>query len=239
MTLTTYANGLLGTRQAIDRAGLGDFADLLIALAQNGLSLPRPEDTPERTWPGPCFSRACAAMTVDVAVVVTDAPPLITLAAAQCLDYLLYPDLSVVIPDAVFYEATRQIDKLGAQEIIDRQRAQNAKVQLEPTETFKNELERLIRVGGRMARDLGERAAIEIVRNFPLAEEERAVLLSDDRDVDRVVVIDPQKIILLTTWDYLRQLEEARRIQSADAVFEAAPAGPLPSGPRHLEPARS
>jgi len=189
LTLTTYANGLLGTRQAIDRAGLGDFADLLIALAQNGLSLPRPEDTPERRAHVDMaravpHSRACAAMTVDVAVVVTDAPPLITLAAAQCLDYLLYPDLSVVIPDAVFYEATRQIDKLGAQEIIDRQRAQNAKVQLEPTETFKNELERLIRVGGRMERDLGERAAIEIIRNFPLAEEERAILLSDDRDVD-------------------------------------------------------
>jgi hypothetical protein len=26
---------------------------------------------------------------------------------------------------------------------------------------------------------------------------------------------------LLTTWDYLRQLEEAQRIQSADAVMEA------------------
>ena len=36
------------------------------------------------------------------------------------------------------------------------------------------------------------------------------------------MVVDPQRIILLTTWDYLRQLEEARLIQSADAVVEAA-----------------
>jgi predicted XRE-type DNA-binding protein len=38
----------LGTREAIERAGLEDFADLLIALAQNNLSLPKPVDTPER-----------------------------------------------------------------------------------------------------------------------------------------------------------------------------------------------
>ncbi len=161
-------------------------------------------------------------MANEVVIIVADAPPLITLAAAQRLDCLLYPELSVLIPDAVFYEATRQIDKLGAQEIIDWQRAHHSVVQIEPTEVFKNELQRLIRQGGRLERDLGERAAVEIIRNYPLAEKERAILLSDDRDVDRVIVIDPRRIILLTTWDYLRQLEEAGRIQSADAVFEAA-----------------
>jgi hypothetical protein len=161
-------------------------------------------------------------MAVEVAIIVTDTPPLITLAAAQRLDYLLYPELPVIIPDAVFYEATSQIDRLGAQEIIEWQRGRQAAVLIEPTEAFKNELQRLALQGGRLEKDLGERAAVEIIRTFPMAEHERAILLSDDRDVSRVVVIDPQKIILLTTWDYLRQLEEARRIQSADAVFEAA-----------------
>ena len=46
--LRQYAGGLLGTRQAIERAGLEDFADLLIALSQNGLLLPKPADTPKR-----------------------------------------------------------------------------------------------------------------------------------------------------------------------------------------------
>jgi hypothetical protein len=46
--LRQYAGGALGTRQAIERAGLEDFADLLIALAQNNLDLPKPADTPER-----------------------------------------------------------------------------------------------------------------------------------------------------------------------------------------------
>jgi hypothetical protein len=161
-------------------------------------------------------------MPVEVTLIVTDVPPLITLAAAQRLDYLLYPQLPVVIPDAVFYEATRQIDKLGAQEIIDWRRAHMEAVRIEPTATLENEFERLTRQGGRMQKDLGERAAVETIRNYPLAESERVILLSDDRDVERIVVIDPQKVILLTTRDYLRQLEEAQRIQSADAVFEAA-----------------
>ena len=45
-------------------------------------------------------------MALEVAIIVTDVPPLITLAAAQSLDYLLYPQLPVIVPDAVFHEAT-------------------------------------------------------------------------------------------------------------------------------------
>ncbi len=47
-TLRAYAAGLLGTRQAIERAGLGDFADLMVALAQADLGLPKPADTMQR-----------------------------------------------------------------------------------------------------------------------------------------------------------------------------------------------
>lgn len=32
-------------------------------------------------------------------------------------------------------------------------------------------------------------------------------------------MVDPARLVLLTTWDYLRQLEAARRIQSAGAVI--------------------
>ncbi len=160
-------------------------------------------------------------MPVDVRIIVTDAPPLITLAAAQSLDYLLYPELPVLIPDAVFYEATNVAGKLGAQEIIAWYRAHPNAVHVEPTETFQDATALATMRGGRMAKDLGERAAVEVVRTYPLSENERALLLSDDRDAERLVVIDPAKLILLTTWDYLRQLEAARRIQSADAVIEA------------------
>lgn len=46
--LRDYANGKLGTTEAIEKAGLQDFADLLIVLSQENLLLPKPEDTPER-----------------------------------------------------------------------------------------------------------------------------------------------------------------------------------------------
>ena len=42
-----------------------------------------------------------------VSLYVLHTGPLITPAAADSLDYLLYPNVAVVIPDAVFCEATR------------------------------------------------------------------------------------------------------------------------------------
>jgi hypothetical protein len=160
-------------------------------------------------------------MVVDVRLIVTDAPPLITLAVAKSLDYLLYPELPVLIPDAVFHEATGAAGKLGAQEILDWYRAHTDAVRVEPTEIFQNEMTLREITGHRPSRDLGERAALEVIRSLPMGVGERALLLSDDRDAERLVIIDPEKTILLTTWDFLRQLEEARRIQSADAIIAA------------------
>jgi len=44
--LENYAAGRLGTRQAIEKLRLHDYADLIIALAQHNLDLPKPADTP-------------------------------------------------------------------------------------------------------------------------------------------------------------------------------------------------
>lgn len=46
--LRAYADGKLGTNEAIEKLGLSDFADLLVALSREGLLLPKPDDTPER-----------------------------------------------------------------------------------------------------------------------------------------------------------------------------------------------
>lgn len=43
--LRDYAAGRLGTRTAIERAELKDFAELIIALSQNDLTLPRSVET--------------------------------------------------------------------------------------------------------------------------------------------------------------------------------------------------
>jgi hypothetical protein len=46
--LRDYAAGLVGTRRAMERAGVEDYAELVIALAQHDLDLPKPTETPER-----------------------------------------------------------------------------------------------------------------------------------------------------------------------------------------------
>lgn len=46
--MRAYAAGHLGTREAIERAGLHDYADLLVAMAQTDLDRPKPTDSPER-----------------------------------------------------------------------------------------------------------------------------------------------------------------------------------------------
>lgn len=80
----------------------------------------------------PYFCRAYV-VAIDIKLIVTDAAPLITLAAAQSLDYLLYPELPVLIPDAVFHQSTAAAGKLGAQEIIDWYRAHMDVVRIEST----------------------------------------------------------------------------------------------------------
>lgn len=161
-------------------------------------------------------------MPLEVALIVSDAPPLITLAAAHSLDYLLYPGLPVLIPDAVFHEATSGAGKLGAQAILDWYRAHTEVVRVEPTGIFAEEMVLRAALPGRKPpRDLGERAAMEVIRSALLAADARALLLTDDRDAERLVALDPDRTILLTTWDFLRQLEEAQRIQSAALVMAA------------------
>ena len=140
-------------------------------------------------------------MPGEIKLVVVDAAPLITLAAVQSLDYLLYPALPLIIPDAVFHEATAAAGKLGAQAIIDWYREHIAAVRVEPTQIFRDEMIVREAIGGRLSRDLGERAALEVVRDPNLLRpDELALLLSDDRDVQRLVVADPERTVLLTTW---------------------------------------
>jgi hypothetical protein len=46
--LRDYSAGIVGTRETMNRAGIEDYADLIIALSQHELDLPKPADTPQR-----------------------------------------------------------------------------------------------------------------------------------------------------------------------------------------------
>ena len=167
-----------------------------------------------------------------VALFVVDTGPLITLAAAETLDYLLYPNVDLIVPDAVFYEATRDVGKLGAQEILDWVRTNRSRIEIAVTHTFANFL--ALREVSPRAREpnLGERAAIEVIDDpSRLGDGERAVLLCEETAITRrVIVRGRSRIVEISTMDFLTILESERRIQSAEAVFERAlAAGRAPS----------
>jgi hypothetical protein len=77
----------------------------------------------------------------------------------------------------------------------------------------------MLALGSRLER--GAEQKVTPAHKLQLTADARALLLSDARDVERLLVFEPEKAILLTTWDYLRQREEAQRIRSADAVMQA------------------
>ena len=171
-------------------------------------------------------------MARDLKLFVVDTGPLITLAVAHALDYLVYVDADLVIPDAVLHEATYDAARLGAQDIIDWIKGHRSRIEIAPTRTYEIFDAARATIPGLRQPDLGERAAVEVIEEPDrLLESERGVLLCEESAVlKRVTVRDRARIVELSTLDFLRILEGERRIQSADRVFDlAARAGRRPS----------
>jgi hypothetical protein len=159
-------------------------------------------------------------------LIVPDTGPLITLAAADSLDYLLYPNVPVYVPDAVLYEATVKSDAIGAQSIAEWVQKHSEQVRPMMTQTFTEYLATL-GAGGRPPRDLGERSAIEAIRyGVVLGEDERAVFITeDDRLLTGTYIIlggDRDRMIPITTRDFLEGLATAQRINSVEEVYRRA-----------------
>lgn len=79
---------------------------------------------------------------------------------------------------------------------------------------------------------MGERAAVEVIEQPDrLLGDERGLLLCEETAVlKRVIARDRDRIVELSTLDFLRILEAEQRIQSAEQVFELAEkAGRFPS----------
>lgn len=177
-------------------------------------------------------------MADKINIFVVDTSPLITLAAARSLDYLLYVEnATVVIPDAVFYEATRDASKLGATDILSWVKANHGRIEIAPTNAYVVfDAARQTNPAVRQP-NLGEQAAVEVIEEpRRLGKDERGVLLCEEVAVlKRVTVQDKTRIVELSTMDFLRILEAEQRIQSADAVFQLAiQAGRTPSAIEQL-----
>jgi hypothetical protein len=156
-------------------------------------------------------------------LIVTDTSPLLTLVLAEALDTLLRPGLPVSIPDAVYIEATRVHGAPGAEQIVEWINAHPDRIRIVPTDIGIDQQRRLEE--GRSIRGLGEQASIEALERFlrsdPAAE---ALLLFEDSDIGKRRAIMEQRVGLISTGDYLRELEVAGLIQSTDYILDQAAA---------------
>jgi hypothetical protein len=162
-------------------------------------------------------------MSGPFSLIVTDTSPLFTLVLADALDVLLRPGLAVTIPDAVYIEATRVHGAPGADQIVEWINAHLDQVRIVPTDIGIDQQRRLEE--GRSISGLGEQAAIEaldrFLRNNPAAE---ALLLFEDSDIGKRSAIVDQRVSLITTGDFLRELEAAGLVQSTDQILDQAAA---------------
>jgi hypothetical protein len=163
-------------------------------------------------------------MSKPFSLIVTDTSPLFTLVLADALDVLLRPGLPVRIPDAVYIEATRVHGAPGADQIVAWINDHLDAVRIVPTDIGIDQQRRLEE--GRSIRGLGEQAAMEVLERFlrsdPTAE---ALLLFEDSDVRKRRAIVDERVSLISTGDYLRELEAAGLIQSTDHILDQAAAG--------------
>ena len=154
----------------------------------------------------------------DYRWIVTDASPLITLSKANELDVLLKPGWPVYIPDAVLREAgsPQYADGVRIREWV---RENDDKVHVVPTEAGALQ-EALLRATGR-APDMGERASVEVCNYMADRHpDERVMLLYEDADLNKYLI--RQRVDLVTTGTLLRELEDARLIQSSDQIIDQA-----------------
>lgn len=161
----------------------------------------------------------------QLGLLVTDASPLITLAAADALECLTMPGLRVVIPDMVYFEVTQDLAKTGAESIVQWARRHTGQVEIVVTSTFA-EFQVLRRAEpATRSRGRGEAAALEVL-NAAIDENPQleAVLLFEDNDVRtrRFVRGLPERVTALSTGDLLHELEAAGRIQSSDRILDVA-----------------
>jgi len=154
-------------------------------------------------------------------LIVTDTSPLFTLVLADALDVLLRPALPVSIPDAVYIEATRVHGAPGAEQIVSWINQHLDQVRIIPTNIGIDQQRRLEE--GRSTRGLGEQAAIETLDRFLAANPEaEALLLFEDNDIVKRRAIVDARASLISTGDFLRELEAARLIQSTDYILDRA-----------------
>ncbi len=158
-------------------------------------------------------------------LLVTDASPLITLAAADALDCLTIPGLPVVIPDMVYFEVTQDLARTGGASVVEWSRRHPGQVQIAPTTIFAEFQTLRAADSGTRSRGRGEQAALEVLNaELDRVSDLEAVLVFEDNAIGarRFVRALPERVIVLSTGDLLHELEAAGQIQSSDHILDRA-----------------
>lgn len=163
---------------------------------------------------------------MNIALIVTDAGPLITLAVADALDTLKMLGARIVIPDMVQFEVTRHADKPGAQEFIAWLDANEALVEIAITEEFAEFTELLALNPALRTRNRGEMAAAEVLANELDGGIDAGLLLFEDSDIRKAnfLVRIPDRVLLLSTSTFLHGLQRRHLIADAELVLDRATA---------------
>jgi hypothetical protein len=135
------------------------------------------------------------------------------------------PGVPVLVPDMVYAEVTRDMTRLGADEIVDWLRANREQVQIVATAVYA-EFETLRGANPQIrSRDRGERAAVEVL-DYEIARDPtlHALLLFEDSDIHSRSFVRtlPERVMAISTGDFLRALEAENLIQSADHILDEA-----------------
>ncbi|MGP0092691.1 MAG: hypothetical protein ACLPKB_22545 [Xanthobacteraceae bacterium] len=121
----------------------------------------------------------------------------------------------------MYIEATRIRTAGGASAIVEWLNAHLDQVHIIPTEVGIDQQRRLEE--GRSIRGLGEAAAVEALERFLNTDSEaEALLLFEDSDIMRRRAIVDERVGLISTGDFLRELEAAHLIQSTDRILDIA-----------------
>jgi hypothetical protein len=154
-----------------------------------------------------------------VSVLLPDAGPLFTLAAAEALDLLGAAELDVVLTDEVAFEATRNEASTAASRI--RTWLATKPPYLRTVETEIGAVARVARAQGLEPRDLGEESLLNAIRMGSVGPGPYLVLFEDTRLIDPQF-FGPRPVHLVSTRAFLVGLERAGAIASADEVWERA-----------------
>lgn len=163
---------------------------------------------------------------MNIAIIVTDSGPLITLAIAGSLDALFLPNLPVIVPDMVRHEVIQDITKPGASLVAEWIRSNDPlRLTVRPTEVFEEYMLLKSINPATKSKNRGEQAAAEVLGRELEGKDFGAVLLFEDSAVRKTNFLTrlPDCVVVTSTSEFLLGLERRGLLpQSAQTILDQA-----------------